>query len=301
MFNTGPPASLIPSLQTASMPARTTPLKRTGTPRKVAASRGIADRRKRLLRAMDLLDANLGVPLWDGPKDALEVLVLTILSQNTNDANALRGYQNLTRKLPRTLPAGRDASQIPRTADGAVDKVKLRLSNCARAVEPPDWAKVAGLTQAQLADLIRTAGLPDAKAATILAVLKWLADTTGGYRLEPLIEKLGVDEAVAAMTRIKGLGIKTATVTLIEAMGADLCPVDTHVHRIVNRLGVVDTGDARDKTFTLLRAMIPTGRAYALHHNLLTFGRTLCLARNPKCPACPLRKLCPSAQALGNS
>ncbi len=250
---------------------------------------------------MDLLEANLGTPLWDGPKDALEVLVLTILSQNTNDANALRGYQNLARKLPRAAPAGRDASQIPRAADGAVDKVRLRLSNCAGAVEPPDWTAVAALSQRRLADHIRTAGLPDAKAATILAVLKWLADTTGGYRLEPIIEKLGVDEAVAAMTRVKGLGVKTATVTLIEALGADLCPVDTHVHRIINRLGVVDTGDARDKTFALLRTMIPPGRAYALHHNLLTFGRTVCLARGPKCPICPLRKLCPSAQAPGNS
>jgi len=100
------------------------------------------------------------------------------------------------------------------------------------------------------------------------------------------------------MTHIKGIGIKTATVTLIEAMGADLCPVDTHVHRIINRLGIVDTKDSRDKTFALLREMTPPARAYALHHNLLTFGRTVCLARGPKCPTCPLLKLCPSGKAF---
>lgn len=280
------------------MPARTTPLKRTGTPRKSAAQSPVADPRKRLVRVIDLLEANLGTPVWDGPKDALEVLVLTILSQNTTDTNALRSYQNLSRKLPPSTPTGRDASRIPRTEDGAPDKVKLRLSNCANAVEPPDWAAVAALSQRQLADLIRTAGLPDAKAASILAALKWLGDETGAYRLEPLIDKLGVDAAIEAMTHIKGIGVKTASVTLIEAMGADLCPVDTHVHRIINRLGIVDTGDARDKTFAQLREMIPAGRAYGLHHNLLTFGRTVCLARGPRCPTCPLRKLCPSAKAL---
>ncbi|MCC6573623.1 MAG: hypothetical protein IT462_07520 [Planctomycetes bacterium] len=294
------------------MPARTTPLKRTGSPHMAAAKSPIKDIKKRLAAVIDLLEANLGKPIWDGRKDALEVLVLTILSQNTTDGNALRAYQNLSRKLPRAKHAGRDATQIPRGDDGNIDKVKLRLSNCANAIEPPDWAKVAELSQQELADMIRTAGLPDSKAGSILAVLRWIRDVGTGvgtrgsvsaedqpeYRLEPLIEKLGLDAAIEAMTHIKGIGIKTATVTLIEAMGADLCPVDTHVHRIINRLGIVDTKDARDKTFALLRAMIPEGRAYALHHNLLTFGRTICLARGPKCAECPLRKLCPSAKSF---
>lgn len=271
------------------MPARTTPVKRTGSPVIVAAGGPVRDRRKRALAVIDLLEKNIGTPVWDGRKNALEVLVLTILSQNTNDANALRAYQNLSRRLPGGLTR---QDTLPRDAAGAVDKIKLRLSNAASAVAPPHWAQVARLSAGELGDLIRVAGLPAAKARCILAVLDWLAPHD--FSLEHIIDKLGLDEAMAAMTRIKGVGAKTAAVTMIEACGADLCPVDTHVHRIINRLGVVHTGADRDKTFALLRDMIPAGRAYALHHNLLTFGRTVCTAKSPKCGQCVLRKLCPS-------
>ena len=83
---------------------------------------------------------------------------------------------------------------------------------------------------------------------------------------------------------------------MIESCRAGLCPLDTHVHRILNNLGIVDTKAARDKTFDLLRTMLPAGRGYALHHNLLTLGRTLCTAKSPKCGECFLRKLCPSRE-----
>lgn len=272
------------------MPARLKPLIRRGPTRRAKASAPPADPRRRLLRAMDLLEANLGQPQWDGPKDALEVLVLTILSQNTNDRNALAAYQNLVRKFP-AGPARPDS--LPRNADGQLDKIKLRLSDAARAVAPPRWDDVASLSAGELAEIIRVAGLPASKAKSILALLHWLRDR-GGYRLEEQIGKLGMEQAMAEMTRIKGIGVKTAAVTLIEAMGADLCPVDTHVHRIINRLGIVQTKAARDRTFALLRELVPAGRAYALHHNLLTFGRTVCLARRPKCDECPLARLCPS-------
>ena len=276
------------------MPARLSKLERTGRPRRVEAARAIADPKRRLLRAIDLLEANLGVPVWDGPKDSLEVLVLTILSQNTTDPNALRGYQNLAAALPGKL-VGKDASALPRDAAGNVDKVAIRLSDAARAVEAPDWARVATLPQKALAQQIRAAGLPDSKSGAILALLHWLKATVGEYSLDAAIRKLGVDASMAALAGLKGIGVKTVSVTMIEALGADLCPVDTHVHRILNRLGVVDTGSNRDKTFALIKPMIPAGRAFALHHNLLTFGRTVCQAKQPACDGCVLRRLCPFA------
>lgn len=279
------------------MPARLSKLERTGIPHRTEAARPIADPRKRLLRVIELLEANLGVAVWDGRKDALEVLVLTILSQNTTDPNALRGYQNLAAHLP-GKHTGKDAATLPRDAAGNVDKVKLRLSNAATAVEPPDWPRVAQLTQKQLADYIRAAGLPDSKSGAILALLAWLKETVGDYSLDAAIEKLGIDASMDALSDLKGIGVKTVSVTLIEALGADLCPVDTHVHRIINRLGIVDTKSNRDKTFALLKPMIPQGRAYSLHHNLLTLGRTVCTAKRPDCNGCCLRKLCPSAKQL---
>ncbi|MEZ5993566.1 MAG: hypothetical protein R3E76_14610 [Planctomycetota bacterium] len=277
------------------MPARLSKLQREGVPHRVVATRAIKDPRKRLIKAIDLLDANLGVAVWDGRKNALEVLVLTILSQNTTDPNALRGYQNLTKHLPGET-TGKDASTLPRDAAGNVDKVKLRLSNACTAVEPPDWAGVAKLSQKKLGDYIRAAGLPDAKAGAILALLNWLDQTVGEHSLDAAIEKLGIDASMEALAGLKGIGVKTIGVTLIEALGVDLCPVDTHVHRIINRWGIVDTKSNRDKTFTLLKPLIPEGRAYSLHHNLLTFGRTICTAKSPKCGVCFLRKLCPSAE-----
>lgn len=276
------------------MPARLTNLQRKGTTRRQEARGPVKDARRRLLLVMDLLETNLGKPVWDGPKDALEVLVLTILSQNTTDPNALRAYQNLAAALP-APPTGKTAP-LPLDAAGNVDKIKLRLSDAARAVEPPDWPRVAALTRDQLAGHIRAAGLPAAKAGAIRAVLAWLRGLTGGYRLEAAIERLGLEGALAALEQIKGIGVKTISVTLIEALGADLCPVDTHVHRIINRLGIVDTGANRDATFERLKPMLPAGRAFALHHNLLTFGRSVCAARSPACAACFLRSLCPSRQ-----
>ena len=274
------------------MPARLTQLKRKGRTRRATARAPVADNRRRLLRAIDLLEANLGTPVWDGLKDALEVLVLTILSQNTTDPNALRAYQNLARALP-APPTGKTAP-LPLDAAGNIDKVKLRLSDAARAVEPPQWPRVAALKRQELAGLVRGAGLPEAKSGAILAVLLWLQGHTGGYRLEAAIERMGLGAAMAALGGIKGIGVKTVAVTMIEALGADLCPVDTHVHRIMNRLGIVDTGANRDSTFERIKAMLPSGRAYALHHNLLTFGRSVCTARAPQCKTCVLRRLCPS-------
>ncbi len=277
------------------MPARLSRLERSGTPRRVEASRAIKDPRRRLLRVIELLEANLGVAVWDGRKDALEVLVLTILSQNTTDPNALRGYQNLAAQLP-GKPAVAKTGVLPRDAAGNVDRVMLRLSNAAAAVDPPDWQAVAALPQAKLSGMIRAAGLPESKSAAILGLLRWLRETVGEYSLDVAIERLGLEASMDALTGLKGIGVKTVSVTLIEALGADLCPVDTHIHRIINRLGIVETGGNRDKTFALLKEMIPPGRAYSLHHNLLTFGRTICLARAPKCGECVLRRLCPSAE-----
>lgn len=279
------------------MPARLTKLKRTGRQRRSTARGAIANPRVRLLRVMDLLEANLGTPVWNGPKDALEVLVLTILSQNTTDPNALRAYQNLAAVLP-APPTGK-TSPLPLDANGNVDKIRLRLSDAARAVEPPHWPRVAALPQKELAELIRAAGLPEGKSGSILDALRWLHGLTGTYKLEDAISKLGLQAAMEQLGTLKGIGAKTISVTMIEALGADLCPVDTHVHRIINRLGIVDTGANRDATFEQLGPMLPPGRAFALHHNLLTFGRTVCIARAPQCATCVLRRLCPSRDRVG--
>jgi endonuclease-3 len=232
--------------------------------------------------------------VWDGPRDALEVLVLTVLSQNTTDLNALRGYTRLCEAYPRpgVTDAIKNAAMIPRMADGSVDPVAIRLSQVAEAFFAPDWPAVMAAPVKDLENVIRPAGLPNSKAPAIQRVLHWLQESTGGFRLETAIAGLSTEAAIAKLSSLKGIGLKTAAVTLIEATGADVCPVDTHVHRIVGLLGVVETTGDRERTHRMLQPLIPSGKGFALHHNLLTLGRTVCHARGPKCGECPVQKLC---------
>jgi endonuclease-3 len=290
------------------MPARTKPLTRKPAAKKAAVTKRPPSARApkaatpaaRLAAVIDLLEAALGVPQYDGPRDGLEVIVLTILSQNTTDVNALRGYTKLCETYPRAgvAKALRDPAAIPRKADGEVDPVAIRLSQVAEAFFSPDWQRVLDAPEAELINVIRPAGLPNTKAPAIQRVLKWLHKKTGGWKLEAAIAGLLAAEAVTELSSIKGVGVKTAAVTLIEATGADLCPVDTHVHRIIHRLKLVpDTTDPA-KTYQHLGALLAdpllAGRGFSLHHNLLTHGRTVCTAKSPKCGECFLRELCPS-------
>lgn len=282
------------------MPASTRPAKKAkSTKGKVKrALRPIADPKKRLAKATELLEANLGQEKWDGPRDALQVLVLTILSQNTTDPSALKAYIKLCETFPKSKNQKlfKNEKMIPRLEDGSIDPVKIRLSQAADAFFEPDWKSVVKATPKKLENTIRVAGLPNSKAPAILRALKWVKEESGEFSLEKTLEGLNPVEAATAMSALKGIGAKTAAVTLIEAMGVDLCPVDTHVHRILNRLAIVETKENRDKTYTLIQPMLPKNKGYALHHNLLTFGRTICTAKKPKCGECYLAKLCPSAQ-----
>ena len=227
--------------------------------------------------------------------------MLTILSQNTNDPNALRGYIAMCERFPNSnhKELFKDESALPRREDGSIDPVAIRLSQVSDAFFSPDWRAVMVCDLAELKEVIRPAGLVNAKAPAIQRTLEWLRAQLGegdNWKLEDALEGLSETKAVEVLASIKGVGVKTATVTLIEAWGADLCPVDTHVHRLVHRLAVVDKTDDRNKTYDRLQKAMPKGTGFSLHHNLLTLGRTICKARKPICEECFLAKLCPSAE-----
>ncbi|MCK6438818.1 MAG: endonuclease III domain-containing protein, partial [Planctomycetes bacterium] len=208
------------------------------------------DNASRLKAIVGLLEDRLGVPMFDGPRDGLRVLVLTILSQNTTDLSAIKAYIRLCETFPRKENAKlfRNEKLIPRLPDGSVDPVAIRLSQAADAFFEPDWARIHTCDEKKLQDIIRPAGLPNSKGPAIQRVLGWVKEQVGEYSLEKALAGKTPTQAAEAMSSLKGVGAKTAAVTLIEAMGADLCPVDTHVHRIVNRLGLVSTGDNREKS-----------------------------------------------------
>jgi len=257
-----------------------------------SAARWVQRNDTRVRRVIDLLEANLGTPRHPGRRDPLQVLVVTVLSQNTTDMNALRAYENLMKTFPPPGYEHPEQLELPRDEDGNIDSVEIRMSQVADALPSPDWDAVRTAAPEDVKESIRTCGLQHSKGPTIQRALTWLHERRTDYDMDPLLKDRSPDEALNLLTDIKGIGTKTAAVILMEATKKDLCPVDTHVHRTSTRLGLVDPDSSRNQTFRRLKDILPSGKGYSLHHNLLSFGRTVCTAQNPDCERCYLSRIC---------
>ena len=210
--------------------------------------------------AADRLAETMGVPKRaDKQRDPLAQLVRTILSQNTTDRNSERAFANFNDRF--------------QEENGGWD-----------------WAAVAQMDRESLENVIRVAGLAGQKAKWIQALLDWTLDRYGEHALDDICDEES-ETALDRLTEIPGVGVKTAAILLCFTCGADIFPVDTHVHRVCNRLGLAEASSA-EKTFRLMRDRVPEGRAYELHRNMVRFGRERCRARNPKCADCPLQSGC---------
>lgn len=277
---------------------------------KPVAKRWVQRNDTRLGKVLDILNAHQDEPVPPPERSAMQVLVLTILSQNTNDPNAFKAYKGLLEQYPpleelssasNQESAGalseekqtiRDQYDIPTDEEGKVDSVRIRMSHVADARPSPDWDRMRRADQEEIADCISVCGLQKSKSSAIKNALEWVHEQTESYHLESLIEGLEPDEALDRLSSISGIGTKTAAVTLMEATGMDLCPVDTHVMRVCQRLRLVPPTKSRNKTFRELHEVMPEGKGYQLHHHLITFGRTVCTARNPDCESCFLQRVC---------
>ena len=98
-------------------------------------------------------------------------------------------------------------------------------------------------------------------------------------------------EAINYLTEFKGIGVKTASCVLLFALGKNICPVDTHVHRTLNRIGIVNT-KSPDKTFFAINENFPSEIAHSFHTNLIRLGREICKPTRFLCAECPLEKIC---------
>ncbi len=209
---------------------------------------------ERLRTVLLLLEERQGEKIREGSPEPVDILMLTLLSQNTNDALRDKAFAQLRRRFPR-------------------------------------WSDVLAAPTEQIEESIRIAGLSRQKAARMKEILAWMREEFADISLKR-VENLETEAALALLKSQKGVGIKTAAVVLMIAWGRDLCPVDTHVHRISRRLGWVPETASAEKTFELLKPHVPAGKGYSLHMNLLQFGRTICLARNPLCGDCFLYEEC---------
>ncbi len=202
----------------------------------------------------DTLEGLLGVPTRDGAGDVLACLILTILSQNTTDVNRDKGYAELKDRFP-------------------------------------TWEDVLHADVKAIAAAIRLAGLGNQKSQTIKNFLTWLKTEHGELSLE-FLHDVETEKALALLCQHKGIGIKTASVTLSFACGREVFPVDTHILRISKRLGLIPSNCSAEKAHQVLLPIVPEGKAYPFHMNLIYFGRQICDARKPLCERCPLTQHC---------
>ena len=212
------------------------------------------DPKRKTKKIVVALEKRFGVPKWPGPSAPLDALLQTILSQNTNDTNSGRAYEHLRQRFP-------------------------------------TWEEASAADVREIADAIRVGGLANLKAERIKDVLTWLERTRGALDLD-FIRDMKPDEAIRILGSLKGVGIKTSSVVLMFACGAEIFPVDTHIHRITRRLGLAPENASAEKVHEVMQELNPQGKAYSFHMNLLKFGRRICHARNPKCEVCPLTEEC---------
>lgn len=143
----------------------------------------------------------------------------------------------------------------------------------------------------ELQSAIRTAGLANHKGPAIQRALRYITEQRGDLSLD-FLRSLPVDQAKAWLMGIKGVGPKTAAIVLLFSLGMPAFPVDTHIHRLSGRLGLIGPKIGREEAHVLLEALAPPEIYYPFHINLIQHGRKVCTARQPHCEICVLRSLC---------
>ena len=229
-----------------------------------------------------LAEAN-GRPIWEPRLDPTSELVLTILSQNSADTNAEAAFAALRAAYP-SAPPPANAPTDPRAFAGWGGRGLPDLP-------PPDWSAVDAAPLAELIDVIRPGGLAPQKAPRIQASLRALLANGGSYSLEFLAAKPPL-EARDWLSAIPGIGKKTASVVLLFSFGLPLMPVDRHVHRVSQRIGLIPPKVEADQAHDLYLAMLAPEQMYETHVSLITHGRRTCHAQRPDCEHCPLAPRC---------
>jgi endonuclease-3 len=213
-----------------------------------------ADRRREALELVhERLRARFGTPRPESRMPPLDEVVFTILSQNTTDTNRDRAWASLWRRFE-------------------------------------SWDEVASARVASIAAAIEVGGLHKVKARRIKDLLARVKKERGELSLDYL-EDLDLEAAAAELAAFKGIGAKSVNCILLFSLGLPAFPVDTHVHRILRRLGVLETGDL-GRANRDIQEHVPDEIAYPLHMNVIRHGREVCHARRPKCWSCNLEDLC---------
>jgi endonuclease III len=216
---------------------------------------GRSDDRKKVMAVCRRL-RNFRGPVEPPPQwPVLDELIATILSQNTSDANSDAAFEELRRRLP-------------------------------------DWDAVRRAPVARIAKAIRRAGLSNRKAPRIKGILQQIFDQRGELSLD-FLGSMDTRDALDYLRGFSGVGPKTAACVLLFACRKAVLPVDTHVHRVSRRLGLISPRTGAEKAHEELAHLVPGRLVLEFHIQLIRHGRTICSARRPQCEECPLIDLCP--------
>lgn len=199
-----------------------------------------------------------GEPIWRNPLPAVDELVSTILSQNTNDINRDKAFNALRAKFP-------------------------------------SWEAVRDAPTVDVVESIRVAGLANQKGPRIQQVLSQITSERGSLDLS-FLKDLPLEEARAWLTKFNGVGPKTAAIVLCFSLGRPAFPVDTHVYRVTGRIGLRPESLNVEAAHPYLEGIFPPETYYAAHLNIIRLGREICHARKPDCARCPVRPLCAFGQ-----
>ncbi len=213
---------------------------------------------KRLIRKArsiySILEMKYGCPSWSVPASPLDELISTILSQNTNDRNRDLAFNTLKKFFP-------------------------------------SWEQVRDAPLQEIINSIRSAGLANQKGARIKNILQQITAETGGLDLS-FLAKMKAEDARQWLLKYKGIGPKTASIVMQFSLNHPAFPVDTHVYRVSERLGLRPAKLSVEKTHAWMEALFPKEQYGPAHLNLIRLGRETCHARKPDCPICPLKRNC---------
>jgi endonuclease-3 len=220
--------------------------------------------RARVIRVRERLREVYGIPLMRPHGDPIAELVLTVLSQSTNDRNRDVAYLRLRERLP-------------------------------------TWGAVMRAPVGEVEEAIRPGGISKVKSARIVAILRAIAadPRDPGHELSlDWLKDAPIEQGRDYLVALPGVGRKTAACVLLFAYGRRDVPVDTHVSRVGMRLELLQPGAPFERLHDQMLALTPPGEELELHVNLLRHGRRTCHAQRPKCDECTLARMCPSAHQI---
>lgn len=200
------------------------------------------------------LENTFGEPKLKSKSDPLSMLINIILSQATTDVLSHKTFQNLKKKFK-------------------------------------TWEEAAKADEGEIADAIRLGGLANQKAKVIKNILEQIKEKHGSLSLK-FLNKMPDEQARDYLLEFRGIGPKTVACTLLFSLHKEIFPLDTHIFRILKRMGILPEKISDEKAHKLLDELVPKGKFYSLHVNLIQLGKKVCRPREPLCEQCPLIEYC---------